>query len=309
MTPHEFNYLRQVLHERSGIALNEERREILEGRLRPMLKTFGFASVAELTRAMMRPDGEYLRGRMAQAVTVQESYFFRDKTPFNYFAETILPRLMEARAAPHAIRLWCAATATGQEPYSLAMLIAERAPKLDGWSLDLLATDFAEDALRKARKGLYSQFEVQRGLPVSLLIKYFQKAGTGWEINPDIRAMVQFREHNLLRDDGELGVFDVIFCRNVLIYFDDATKRQVLARLALHLAKDGYLVLGAAETTTGLSDAFTAVLEGQHGVFGLSPAALAARVPKGNGGTDAGPARPAFEVASDATPAFAYSCR
>jgi chemotaxis protein methyltransferase CheR len=277
MTPQEFNYLRVILSERSGLSLREDRRELLEARLRPLLKTLNIASVSDLVLTLMRPDGEYLRMRVAQAVSVQESYFFRDKVPFQYFTEVVLPKLMVARANTRQIRIWSAAVAAGQEPYSLAMLLAERAHVLADWHVEILATDFAEDALRKARKGLYSQFEVQRGLPVSLLVRHFSKVGTGWEISPEIRAMVKFRAHNLLLDDPQLGSFDVIFCRNVLIYFDDETKRRVLGRLAATLASDGYLVLGASETTTGISRDFVAVAEGEPGVFTLSPEARAAR--------------------------------
>ena len=180
---------------------------------------------------MMRPDAHHLRSRVAQAVTVQESYFFRDKVPFHYFVDAMLPKLMAKREESRRIRIWCAAAATGQEPYSLAMELAERNGKLAGWTVEIVATDFVEDALGKARKGLYSQFEVQRGLPVSLLVKYFNKVGNAWEISPDIRGKVEFRTHNLLDDCEALGTFDVIFCRNVLIYFDEATKRAVLAAL------------------------------------------------------------------------------
>jgi chemotaxis protein methyltransferase CheR len=277
MTPQEFDYLRLILNERSGLHLSDDRRDLLEARLRPLLKTFGFPSVSHLVLALMQPDAEYLRVRLAQAVSVHESYFFRDKTPFHYFTEVMLPKLMQARAATRTLRLWCAASATGQEPYSLAMLLADRAYVLADWRIEILATDFSEDALRKASKGLYSQFEVQRGLPVALLVRYFRKVGMGWEIVPEIRAMVQFRSHNLIADDREPGSFDVIFCRNVLIYFDEDHKRLVLARLANRLASDGYLVLGAAETTTGLGPDFVAVPEGQHGVFSLTPVAREAR--------------------------------
>lgn len=286
MTPQEFNYLRLILYERSGLYLSEDRRELLEARLRPVLKSFELGSVSALVLALMRPDAEELRMRVAQAVSVQESYFFRDKAPFEYFTEKMLPALMEARAGTRQIRLWCAAAATGQEPYSLAMLLADRVWANAGWTIDILATDFAEDALRRARKGLYSQFEVQRGLPVSLLIRHFRKAGSAWEINSSIRAMIKFRQHNLIVDDHTLGMFDVIFCRNVLIYFDEDTKRKVLARLASHLAADGYLVLGAAETVTGLSRDFAAVREGHHGIFTLGPEARAARA-KGQGAGEA----------------------
>jgi chemotaxis protein methyltransferase CheR len=183
--------------------------------------------------------------------------------------------------------VWCAAAATGQEPYSLAMELAEADSKLLGWTVEIVATDFVEDALNKARKGLYSQFEVQRGLPVSLLVKYFNEVGNAWEISPDIRGRIVFRSHNLLDGCHDLGMFDVIFCRNMLIYFDDATKRAMLALLASRLAPDGYLVLGAAETTTGLSDEFMAVPERHHGLFRFTPqAAAAAEIRRRKGGAD-----------------------
>lgn len=209
-------------------------------------------------------------------MTVQESYFFRNKVPFHYFIDVMLPKLMAKRESQRRIRVWCAAAATGQEPYSLAMELAELNSRLVGWTVEILATDLVEDALSRARKGLYSQFEVQRGVPISLLVKYFNKVGNAWEISPDIRGRVEFRAHNLLEDCQTLGEFDVIFCRNVLIYFDDPTKRAVLVRLASQLAPDGYLVLGAAETTTGFSDEFMAVPERHHGVFCFTPQAAAA---------------------------------
>ena len=227
-----------------------------------------------------------MRSRVAQAVTVQESYFFRDKVPFNYFVDVMLPKLMAKREkrAPHQNLVRGGGDRAG------ALFAGHGAGRgrqqAAGWTVEIVATDFVEDALDKARKGLYSQFEVQRGLPVSLLVEYFNKVGNGWEISPAIRDRVEFRSHNLLDDCHDLGTFDVIFCRNVLIYFDDATKRAVLARLAAQLAPDGYLVLGAAETTTGLSDDFMAVPERHHGIFRFTPQAAEAaeaRCRKGGG--------------------------
>jgi chemotaxis protein methyltransferase CheR len=276
MMAHEFGLVRRILKERSGLNLGEDKQEMLEGKLRPLLKEFELPSLSHLALALMKPDAHHLRTRVAQAVTVQESYFFRDKVPFNYFIDVMLPKLMPQREVSRRIRIWCAAAATGQEPYSLAIELTERERQLAGWTVEIVATDFAEDALRKGRKGLYSQFEVQRGLPVSLLVKYFTKVGNAWQINPDLRGKVAFGAHNLLEDGGALGAFDVIFCRNVLIYFDDATKCTVLARLASRLASDGFLVLGAAETTTNLSNDFMVVPERLHGVFCFAPAAAAA---------------------------------
>lgn len=277
MMAHEFKLLRRVLKDRSGIDLSEDKNDLVEAKLRPILKEFGFPSIAHLTLALMKPDNDRLRLRVAQTIAVLETYFFRDKTPFTYFTEAMLPRLMERRAASRRIRIWCAASATGQEAYSLAMILSDEGGKLDGWNVEIVATDFSEDALRKARKGLYSQFEVQRGLPVSKLVKFFLKSGAGWQIKPDVQSWVTFREHNLLNDFQELGRFDIIFCRNVLIYFDETLKAAVLGRLAGQLALDGYLVLGAAETTTRLSPDFMPVPEGHHGVFCLTPEVAALR--------------------------------
>ena len=277
MMAHEFALLRRILKEHSGLNLGDDKQEMLEGKLRPLLKEFELPSMSHLVLGLIKPDAHHLRARVGQAVTVQESYFFRDKVPFHYFIDVMLPKLMAKREVSRRIRLWCAAAATGQEPYSLAMELAERERQLVGWTVEIVATDFVEEALRKARKGLYSQFEVQRGLPVSLLVKYFSKVGNAWEISPGIRDKVSFRAHNLLDDGEALATFDVIFCRNVLIYFEDATKRAVLTRLAAQLASDGYLVLGAAETTTGQSPEFMAVPERHHGIFCLTPAAAAAR--------------------------------
>lgn len=277
MRSHEFTLLQRILKERSGISLSSDKQDLLEGKLRPLLKELGLPSISHLAALLMRPEGEPLRSRVAQAAAVQESYFFRDKAPFRYFADVMLPKLMERRWPSRRIRVWCAAASSGQEPYSLAMEIAQRQSEFVGWNVEIVATDFATAALFKARKGIYSQFEVQRGLPVSLLVKYFTKVGNGWEISPEIRSRVEFREHNLLTECETLGMFDVIFCRNVLIYFDDRTKREVLARLATQLTSDGYLVLGAAETTTGASPDFVHVPGEHHGIFALSPKAAAAR--------------------------------
>lgn len=278
MRSHEFTLLQRILKERSGITLSPDKQDLLEGKLRHLLKELELPSISHLAALLMKPEGEPLRSRVAQTAAVQESYFFRDKAPFRYFADVMLPTLMARRWPSRRIRAWCAAASSGQEPYSLAMEIAERQRDLVGWNVEIVATDFSAAALRKARNGVYSQFEVQRGLPVSLLVKHFTKVGNGWEISPAMRSRVQFQEHNLLTEYETLGTFDVIFCRNVLIYFDDRTKREVLARLAAQLTSDGYLVLGAAETTTGSSPDFVPVPGDHHGIFALSPKAAAARV-------------------------------
>ena len=178
----------------------------------------------------------------------------------------MLPALLSARRASRCIRIWCAAASSGQEPYSLAMMLKELDRDLPGWRIELLATDLSGDVLERARQGIYSQFEVQRGLPIQLLIKYFTQVGDMWQIAPEIRAMVKFQQFNLLADFARLGVFDLIFCRNVLIYFDQDTKRTVLGRMAKLMPQDGVLYLGGAETVLGVSERFKPVT-GQRGVY------------------------------------------
>jgi len=277
MKAHQFKLLSRILREHSGIELREDQEDLVEAKLRPLLMELAFPSLAHLTLALTKPGNDSLRLRVAQTIAVLESYFFRDRAPFQYFTEVMLPRLMERRAASRQVRIWCAATATGQEPYSLAMLLCDEASKIAGWNIEIVATDFSEQALTKAKTGHYTQFEVQRGLPISYLVKYFDESGSGWQIKPAVRNKVVFREHNLLNDCRDLGRFDVIFCRNVLMYFDEALRHAVLSRLAHQLAPDGYLVLGSAETTTGVSGDFVPVPEGYSGIFCLESEAARGR--------------------------------
>jgi chemotaxis protein methyltransferase CheR len=189
-------------------------------------------------------------------MTTNESFFFRDKAPFEHFRDFIMPELLSKRQSERRIRIWCAAAATGQEPYSVALFLSEMGNKLAGWEIEILATDLSTEVLERARSGFFSHFEVQRGLPIQLLLKYFSKAGDEWQIAPQIRAMVEFRPFNLLDDFSRLGVFDVVICRNVLLYFGPDNKKNVLERLATSTAPDGFLMLGAAESVLGLSQRF-----------------------------------------------------
>src|SRR6202035_702165 len=188
-------------------------------------------------------------------MTTNETFFFRDKIPFDHLREAVLSALVRARANRRALRIWCAASSTGQEPYSIAMCVKEFAA-LAGWRVEILATDLSQAVLEKSRAGIFSQFEVQRGLPIQMLVKHFTQIGELWQINPDIRSMVQYRQLNLLHDFSQLGRFDVIFCRNVLIYFDQETKARIFERLSKVVEPDGFMVLGAAESVVGISDAF-----------------------------------------------------
>lgn len=261
MTPLEYDFLRRSLRERSGLILSADKQYLAESRLLPIARKAGLVSLGELVAALRRGDSEGLMTAVVEAMTTNETFFFRDKVPFENFRTTILPALLAARGAQRSIRIWSAAASTGQEPYSLAMTLKELSDSLAGWRIEILATDLAGSVLQKAQDGIYSQFEVQRGLPIQFLIKYFSKVGDMWQIAPELRAMVRFRQLNLLADFSSLGVFDLIFCRNVLIYFDQDTKTDVLNRLGRLAAADGYLVLGAAETVVGLTECFRTLPE------------------------------------------------
>jgi chemotaxis protein methyltransferase CheR len=259
MTPADFDYLRKRLKERSGLVLSADKQYLVESRLLPVARSAGFANLGELVRALMLGNADVLMTAVVEAMMTHESFFFRDKLPFDHFRQTVMPALIAARSNVRTIRIWCAAASTGQEPYSLAMCLSEMQQKIAGWRIELLATDLGNDVLEKARQGLYSQFEVQRGLPIQLLIKHFTQVGELWQIAPDIRSMVKYQQLNLLADFARLGRFDLILCRNVLIYFDTETKISVLNRLARSTASDGYLMLGAAETVVGLTNSFKVV--------------------------------------------------
>ena len=261
MTPLEYDFLRKSLKKRSGLVLSADKQYLAESRLLPIARKAGLGSLGELVAALRRGDSECLMMMVVEAMTTNETFFFRDKVPFENFRAAILPALLAARRMTRCIRVWSAASSSGQEPYSLAMTLKELEDMLAGWRIEIVATDLASGVLQKAQAGIYSQFEVQRGLPIQLLIKYFSKVGDMWQIAPELRAMVKFKRLNLLSDFSSLGTFDLIFCRNVLIYFDQDTKTSVLNRLARVTAADGYLILGAAETVVGLTDSFRTVAE------------------------------------------------
>jgi chemotaxis protein methyltransferase CheR len=255
VTPLDYEFLRKLLKERSGLDLSADKQYLVESRLIPLARKAGLPGLPELVQKL-KGSAEALTAEVVEAMTTNETFFFRDKVPFDHLKATILPELLQARAARRSLRIWCAASSTGQEPYSIAMCLKELGAALTGWRVEIIATDLSQGVLEKSRAGLFSQFEVQRGLPIQLLVKHFAQIGELWQLNADIRAMVQFRQLNLLQDFSHLGVFDIIFCRNVLIYFDQETKTKVFSRLSRLIEPDGFLMLGAAETVVGLTDAF-----------------------------------------------------
>ena len=265
MREKDFNFISDLLLTRVGLGLTTERAYLLEGRLTPIARNRDMADVdALLTRARTQPD-DTLLAEIVEAMMVRETSFFRDRAPFRQFSDIILPDLIKSRSRERRIRIWCAGCSTGQEPYSIAMLLNDRAAELDGWSISVMATDVSKRAIETARRGYYSQFEVQRGLPIEFLMKHFSRRRSKWEISDMVSGMVSFHQHNLLDGASQFGEFDIIFCRNVLTYMDDSIKDAVFASLSETLASDGYLFLGIGETTAGLADR----MKRAHGLLGV----------------------------------------
>jgi chemotaxis protein methyltransferase CheR len=255
VTPLDYEFLRKLLKERSGLDLSPDKQYLVESRLVPLARKAGLPGITELV-LKMKAGPDALTAEVVEAMTTNETFFFRDKVPFDHLRDTMLPALLQARASRRSLRIWCAAASTGQEPYSIAMCLKELGAALAGWRVEIIGTDLSHAVLEKSRAGIFSQFEVQRGLPIQMLVKHFTQVGELWQLNPDIRSMVQYRQLNLLHDFSQLGTFDVIFCRNVLIYFDQDTKAGIFERLAKAVESDGFMVLGAAESVVGISDAF-----------------------------------------------------
>jgi chemotaxis protein methyltransferase CheR len=276
MKPTDFDFVAAMVRERSGLVLSADKTYLVESRLAPIARRDGFPSIDELVTAIkVRRDGKLIDS-VVDAMTTNETFFFRDKTPFDIFEQTILPELV-ARKRGGTIRVWCAAASTGQEPYSLAMVADAMGPRMGGCKLEILGTDISERCLEKAKAGVYTQFEVQRGLPVQMLLKHFKKDGDAWKIDERLKANIRFRPMNLLDDFRGLGRFDVIFCRNVLIYFDAQTKKQVLERMSSQVEGPGYLLLGAAETVLGVTDTFKPI-PNHRGLYVQDPSKLASRI-------------------------------
>jgi chemotaxis protein methyltransferase CheR len=274
MKPEGFAYLSKWLYDRTGLVLGPDKLYLVESRLSPVARKYNLTGLDAIIVELRSGRAGEFATEVSDAMMTNESFFYRDVKPFDQFRDLVLPSLLQARAAVRRIRIWSAASSTGQEPYTLAMLIKEAEAKLQGWKVEIVGTDISKEALDRAKAGLYTQFEVQRGLPIQMLMKYFRQQGDRWQISDALKQMVQFREFNLLQDPTTLGQFDVVFCRNVLIYFDQATKGAVLGRIAKLMPADGYLYLGGAETVLGISERF-APIAGQRGIYALSSPAAA----------------------------------
>jgi chemotaxis protein methyltransferase CheR len=253
MTEADFEFLRSLLHQRSGLSLGQDKRYLVESRLGMLCRKRGIESLEALIDQLRQGRDSVLEHAVVEAMTTNETLFFRDRSPFDLFRDVVLPEKLAANAASRSLRIWCAAVSTGQEAYSLAMVLDDMAARLVGWKVEILGTDISADVLERARAGSYSQFEVQRGLPIQMLLRHFQQDGDKWQVGQRIRDMVELRQHNLLDPNAHFGQFDVILCRNVLIYFDVPTKAKVMGSLAQRLTTDGIFMLGAAETVIGIT--------------------------------------------------------
>ena len=270
MNNNDFEFVSGLVRRRAGIVLTADKTYLLESRLAPLARKEGLASIEDLLQVVRARRDERLMALVVDSLTTNETFFFRDKTPFDLLKDVVLPSLTERPRV--MLRIWCAACSTGQEPYSLAMMLEESPSLTKGARVEIVATDISPRVLEKAKSGLYSQFEVQRGLPIQLMMKYFKQKDDLWQISDRIRSKVTFKEHNLMEEPIGFGKFDVVFCRNVLIYFDAPTKGRVLDRVASVMQPDGFMVLGAAETVIGVTKKFEATKE-RRGLYQLSPEA------------------------------------
>lgn len=257
----DFEIYRDLLRQNSGLVLTQDKSYLIDSRLNPVAKKWGYPDLGAMTQVLRAVPPKDLVTDIVEAMTTNETSFYRDAKPFEIFKSVVLPHYKNKNPANKSLRIWCAAASSGQEPYSIAMTLKEEEASMPGWSYNIKATDISHEILEQAREGVYTQFEVQRGLPVTHLVKYFQQAEDNqkWMLNDDIKSMIKFEYFNLLDNMAGLGEFDIIFCRNVLIYFDPETKKEVMERMHKQLAPDGFFFLGGAETVLGITDKFQAV--------------------------------------------------
>lgn len=255
----DFHTVRDLVRARAGIVLDDEKAYLAEARLRQLARTVGLASAEAVVAQMRAARDPGLVTKVVEAMTTNETSFFRDAHPFEAMQKVLVPELLRKRAAERRLTIWCAASSTGQEPYSIAMTLREHFPALSGWAVKILATDLSTEVLDKARSGRYTQLEVGRGMPQPLLDKYFEPDGPGYVVRDTLRKMIEFRQYNLLSEVLPIGGVDILFIRNVLIYFDLPTKYAILDRAKAALKPDGYLFLGGTETTWNLHDGFARV--------------------------------------------------
>lgn len=272
ISPDNMKYLRDFVYRRSAIVVEADKDYLLESRLLPVARQNTFACIDDLVQQLRREENGTLAGKVVEAMTTNETSFFRDVHPFESLKTKIIPDLLAARVATKTIRIWCAAASTGQEPYTIAMTLRECIPNIASWNIQIIGTDINATVLQKARAGTYKQLEVNRGLPAALLVKYFDRVGADWQIKQELRSMVSFQELNLLDRWPIFAQQDIVFIRNVLIYFDIPTKRKILGRIRELMRPDGYLLLGGAESTLNIDDGYAPARIGSTVCFQPKPA-------------------------------------
>jgi chemotaxis protein methyltransferase CheR len=269
MTDQDFDFIRKLLCDRSAISLEDGKQYLVESRLAPLVQELKLGSIGDLVGLLRAPLSNGLQQQVVEAMVTTETTFFRDLHPFEAIRKAVIPDLIRKRQNERALNVWCAACSTGQEPYSLAIMIRDHFPELRGWKVNILATDLSRPVLARAREGRYSQIEVNRGMPAALLVKHFRQHGSSWQLNDETRGMVDFQELNLVKAWPPLPRMDLVFLRNVMIYFEVETKKVILARMAGVLQKDGYLLLGGAETTFNLNESYQRLEHFKAGFYQL----------------------------------------
>jgi len=265
----DFEYIVKLVHDNSAIVLTSGKEYLLESRLLPVARDEGCASLADLVARLRSPASRGLQRKVIEAMTTNETSFFRDLHPFEALKNTLIPELVAKRGGERMLSFWCAAASSGQEPYTIALILREYFPLLANWKICFLATDLSTEMIERAQAGKYSQLEMNRGMPAAFLVKYFQRQGVEWQVKEEIRAMIEFRHVNLVSAWPAMPPIDIIFMRNVLIYFDVVTKKAVLTKVRRLLRPDGYLFLGAAETTLNLDDNFERMQLDKAGCYRL----------------------------------------
>jgi chemotaxis protein methyltransferase CheR len=257
MTPTDYLFLCDFLKRSSGLSLGPDKGYLITSRLQPLARDLNVTGISEIVTRLRSGTDPQLSVAVTEAMTTNETSFFRDATPFEELRNYMLPRLLETRARYRSLRIWSAACSTGQEPCTLAILLHEMLPDIRSWRIEIVATDIDETVLGRARAGRYSERELQRGMPQEYLNRYFERDGDWYQASETLRSRITWKQLNLLKDFSGLGKFDIIFCRNVLIYFDNEDKIDIVRRIHRQLASDGFLILGAAETVIGLCDDYS----------------------------------------------------
>jgi len=267
LSPSDFDYIARLVMDQAAIVLEPGKEYLVESRMRSLLQEVGLPSIRDLVQRMMRERDGTLRAKVVDAMTTNETSFFRDLHPFEALKKVVIPDIMEKRKATRQLNIWCGASSSGQEPYSVAMMLCQNFPELANWKVTYIASDISEKMLARCREGVFSQLEVNRGLPAPLLVKYFESFEGRWRIKEPLRKSIDFKRINLAGAWPYMPRMDIVMMRNVLIYFDTEVKKAILGKIRDLLRPDGYLFLGAAETTLNLDDAFQRMDLKQSGCY------------------------------------------